>query len=69
MCGHTTGRVAIDVAANRDTAYVRARAGGIIGFIREDPLVRRWLVSFARKAAAVRDLVSAGVRPVLRLVA
>jgi len=54
---------------NRDTAYLRAQADGIIGFIRKNPLAWRWFVSFTRNAAAARVRVSAGGRRILGLAA
>ncbi len=41
--------------ANRDSAYRRVQAKGIIGFIRQNPLAWRWFVSFTRNAAARRQ--------------
>jgi hypothetical protein len=55
--------------ANRDTAYLRVQADGIIGFIRKNPLAWRWFVSFTRNAAAAQDRVPAGVRLFLGLAA
>jgi len=56
--------------ANRDTAYLRVQADGIITFIRSNPLAWRWFVSFTRNAAAAQDRVPAGGRrPGLRLAA
>lgn len=54
--------------ANRDTAYLRAQADGIIAFIRHNPLAWRWFVSFTRNAA-VQDRVTTRGRPALRLAA
>ena len=47
---------------NRDTAYLRVQADGIIGFIRKNPLAWRWFVSFTRNAAAAQDRVPAAAR-------
>jgi hypothetical protein len=55
--------------ANRDTAYLRAQADGIIGFIRKNPLAWRWFVSFTRNAATAQDHVSVGARLFLGLAA
>ena len=55
--------------ANRDTAYLRVQADGIIAFIRKNPLAWRWFVSFTRNASAAQDRVPAGVRLFLGLAA
>ena len=52
---------------NRDSAYRRVHANGIIGFIRQNPLAWRWFISFTRKAAAAQDRAPAGRRSTSRL--
>lgn len=52
---------------NRDSAYRRVHAKGIIGFIRQNPLAWRWFISFTRKAAAAQGRAPTGRRSVSRL--
>ena len=52
---------------NRDSAYRRVHAKGIIGFIRQNPLAWRWFIGFTRKAAAAQGRAPAGGRSASRL--
>jgi hypothetical protein len=51
---------------NRDTAYRRVHAKGIIGFIRQNPLAWRWFISFTRRAAAAQGRAPTGRRSASR---